>query len=168
VIWRNIEFTVLILNSKVIDYAEKLCIRAEGHEFSVTEFNVWYWRKQKLALQNTNKSRKTFWGPKSGKFPELEDELSEYVLGLRKDGCSVSHEMLHFKARELATKRGISRTDPKVSQGWITRFMKRKGLSLHQQTSLCQRMLKDFDDKVIDFHRYVIQLKRAITTCYRK
>jgi predicted transcriptional regulator len=108
----------------------------------VTEFNVRYWHKQKIALKNTNKSRKAFWGLKSGKFPELEGELLEYVLGLRKDGCSVLHEMLHFKASELATKRGISRTDLKVSRGWITRFMQMKGLSLRRQTSLCQRMPK--------------------------
>jgi hypothetical protein len=83
------------------------------------------------------------------------------VLGLRKDGCGVSHEMLHFKAQELATKRGIGRTDLKVSQGWITRFMKKKGLSLRRRTFLYQRMPKDFDDKVIDFRRYVIQLRKS-------
>jgi hypothetical protein len=60
---------------KVIAYAEKHGNRAPGSESSVTEFNVRYWRKQKLALQNTNKSRKAFQGPKSGKFPELEGEL---------------------------------------------------------------------------------------------
>jgi transposase-like protein len=62
---------------KVIDHAKEYGNWAAGHEFSVTEFNVRYWRKQKLALQNTNKSRKAFRGPKSGHFPELEDELLE-------------------------------------------------------------------------------------------
>jgi hypothetical protein len=48
----------------------------------VSKFNVRYWRKQKDAfLQTTNKSRKAFWGPKSGKSPELEDEILEYVRG---------------------------------------------------------------------------------------
>jgi hypothetical protein len=36
---------------KVIEYAEKHGNQAAGHEFSVTEFNVRYCRKQKLALQ---------------------------------------------------------------------------------------------------------------------
>jgi hypothetical protein len=65
---------------------------------------VRYWRKQKFTLENTNKSRKAFRGPKNGKFPELEGELLEYVLGLCKDGSGVSHETLHFKACKLATK----------------------------------------------------------------
>jgi hypothetical protein len=59
---------------KVIEYAEKHGNWAAGHEFTVSEFDVRYWRKQKYALlQTTNKSRKAFRGPKSGKFPELED-----------------------------------------------------------------------------------------------
>jgi hypothetical protein len=55
---------------KVIAYAEKHGNQAAGCEFSLTEFNVQYWHKQKLALQSTNKSRKAFRGPKSGKFPD--------------------------------------------------------------------------------------------------
>jgi hypothetical protein len=42
------------------DYAEKHSNRAAGHAFSVTEFNVQYWSKQKLALQTPSKSRKAF------------------------------------------------------------------------------------------------------------
>jgi hypothetical protein len=34
--------------------------KAAGHEFNVSEFNEWYWRKKKDALLNTNKSRKSF------------------------------------------------------------------------------------------------------------
>jgi hypothetical protein len=45
---------------KVIDYAEKHGNQAPGRESLVTEFNVRYWHKQKIALKNTNKSRKAF------------------------------------------------------------------------------------------------------------
>jgi hypothetical protein len=63
---------------KVIEYAEKHGNRAAGREITVSEFNVRCWRKQKDdLLQTTNKSRKAFRGPKSGKFPELEDEILE-------------------------------------------------------------------------------------------
>jgi hypothetical protein len=67
----------------------------------VSEFNVRYWRKQKDALlQTTNKSRKAFRRPKSGKFCELEDEILEYVRVLCSNGVGVAHEMLHYKARD--------------------------------------------------------------------
>jgi hypothetical protein len=74
----------------------------------VSEFNVRYWRKQKDDLQTTNKSRKTFRRPKSGNLPEVEDEILEYVTGLSNSGVGVSHEIFHFKAREIATRQGIS------------------------------------------------------------
>jgi hypothetical protein len=58
-----------------------------GREFTVSEFNVRYWRKQKNTfIQTTNKSMKAFRGPKSGEFPKLEDEVLEYVRGVRKNG----------------------------------------------------------------------------------
>jgi hypothetical protein len=45
--------------SKVIEYVEKHGNRVASHEFTVSEFNMRYWRKQKDAvLQTTNKSRK--------------------------------------------------------------------------------------------------------------
>lgn len=68
---------------KVIAYAETHGNRAAGREFTVPEFNIRYWRKQKQALQETNASRKAFRGPKSGKFPDLEDKLLGYVRELR-------------------------------------------------------------------------------------
>jgi hypothetical protein len=68
--------------------------------------------------------------------------------------------MLHFKACEIATRQGISPSQFKVSRGWMCRFMKRKGLSLGRRTLLSQRMPKDFDDKIIAFHKFVIGLRK--------
>jgi hypothetical protein len=77
---------------KVIEYTEKLCNREADREFTTSEFSVCYWRKLKDALlQTTNKSRKAFLGLKSGKFPELEGEVLEYVGGFRNNGVGFSH-----------------------------------------------------------------------------
>ena len=38
--------------------------------------------------------------------------------------------------------------------------MKRKGLSLRRRTSLCQRMPNDFNNKIINFHKHVIDLRK--------
>jgi hypothetical protein len=65
---------------KVTEYAEKHGNRAAGGEFTVSEFIVRYWRMQKDALiQTINESWRAFGRPKSGKFPELEDEILEHV-----------------------------------------------------------------------------------------
>jgi hypothetical protein len=86
--------------------------------------------------------------------------MLENVRGLRNNGVRVSHEMLHFKASETATRQRISPSQFKVSRRWMCRFMKRKGLSLRRRTSLSQRMPKDFDDKIIVFHKFVIGLRK--------
>jgi hypothetical protein len=38
--------------------------------------------------------------------------------------------------------------------------MKRKGLLLTRQTSLSQQMPKDFEDKITEFHKFVIGLRK--------
>jgi hypothetical protein len=80
---------------------------------------------------------------------------------------SVSHEMLHFKAREIATWQGISPSQFKVSRGWMCRFMKRKVLSLRRRASLSERVPKDFD-KIIAFHKFVIGQKKIATCCHKQ
>jgi hypothetical protein len=77
-------------------------------------------------LQTTKKFTKAFQGPKSGKFHELEDEILEYVRNLRNDDVVVSHKMLHFEAREIATRQGISPSLFKVGLSWMCRFMNKK------------------------------------------
>jgi hypothetical protein len=53
---------------KVIEYTEKHGNRAASCDFTMLEFSVRQWRKQEDALvQITNKSKKAFRGPKSGK-----------------------------------------------------------------------------------------------------
>jgi hypothetical protein len=64
------------------------------------------WRKQEDAfLQTTNKLRKAFQGPKSGKFLELEDEMLLYIWGLHDNGACVLHEILYLKAYVIATSK---------------------------------------------------------------
>jgi hypothetical protein len=46
--------------------------------------------------------------PKSGRFPELKDEIHEYVRGFHYIGVSVLHKMLHFKSCETAERQDIS------------------------------------------------------------
>jgi hypothetical protein len=58
--------------------------REAGIEFTFSELNVLYRRKQKYAvLQTASKSWKAFRGLKGVKFPQLEDETSKYTTQQR-------------------------------------------------------------------------------------
>ena len=38
--------------------------------------------------------------------------------------------------------------------------MKRNGLSLRQKTTLAQRLPDDYEEKIVRFHRYIIDLRK--------
>ncbi|XP_071446794.1 uncharacterized protein [Hetaerina americana] len=116
---------------KVIAYAEEYGIRAAGREYCVAEFNVRYWSKQKDALLRAKMSTKAFRGPKTGRFPEIEEELLVYVRRMRNCG-GVSNDMMLSRAREIARRHGIDGTQFKVSRGWLCGFMRRHGLVLRR------------------------------------
>lgn len=43
---------------------------------------------------------------------------------------------------------------------WVRRFMRRKGLSLHRRTFICQKLPEEFEDKPVSFQRYAIRLRQ--------
>ncbi|XP_028926536.1 LOW QUALITY PROTEIN: zinc finger protein 514-like [Ornithorhynchus anatinus] len=103
---------------------------------------------------------RAFRGPKSGKYPEIDNKILEYVTELRKSGCTVSHEMLKMKAREIAREQNIAETEFKASRGWISRFMQRNNLSLRRRTSLCRRLPGDYSCRVLEFQKFLIRQRQ--------
>jgi hypothetical protein len=144
---------------KVISFAEQFGNRAAEREFGILESSMRYWRKKEEAVRSTKSDSRAFRGPKTGKYPVLEDELLTYLEVLRNDGIAVTHDMLQLCARELAKSHNISDNEFKTSRGWLRRFMKRKGLSLRRRMTLCQKLPRDFTDNVINFHRDVIRMR---------
>ena len=67
-------------------------------------------------------------------------------------GLSVNGMMLRVKAKELST-------DPefKASLGWYSNWKRRHSISMRAKTSLAQRLPADMEDKVVEFHRFVLR-----------
>lgn len=143
---------------KVVAYAEQNGKRAAGRNSDVNDRCVHRWCDQKEELAATNRTRKAFCG-KPCKFPTLENELMKYVPYIRNDGYTLSTEMLRIKALAIACHMNISLMDFKASEGWLRRFMKRQQLGIRRRTTLCQRLPREYDDKVIKFHRFVNALR---------
>ena len=63
--------------------------------------------------------------------------------------------MLRVKAKELST-------DPefKASLGWYSNWKRRHSISMRAKTSLAQRLPADMEDKVIEFHRFVLRSRQ--------
>ena len=87
--------------------------------------------------------------------PATETKLVEWIIEQRKSGYIVT--MLHNqqKALKLSTIPSF-----KASTGWVQRFMKRHDLVLRQKTKISQKLPDDFEEEVLSFQKYVIQLRK--------
>ena len=66
--------------------------------------------------------------------------------------------MCQLKALAISKELGI--TGFKASRGWLTRFLNRNGLGFRRKTTVAQWLPGDYEEKVVNFHRYVINLRR--------
>jgi hypothetical protein len=86
----------------VINHAEVTNNCAVGRKFDVTEANVRRWRQMMRKLRNANSSRKSFSGPETGRFQDLEQRAIPYVREKRNEGFPVMREVIRTKALELS------------------------------------------------------------------
>jgi hypothetical protein len=64
---------------------------------------------------------------------------------------------MQVKATETAKSLGI--INCKAGRGWCDRIM-RRGLSLRHRTSICQKIPAQFQEKLLNFKRFVIELRK--------
>ena len=82
-----------------------------------------------------------------------------FITEKRDKGLPVSREVIHLKALEFARAANIPNF--KASLGWCRRMMRRNGLSLRRRTTLAQRLPNDFNEKLFEYQRYVINLRKT-------
>ncbi|KFM76763.1 Pogo transposable element with KRAB, partial [Stegodyphus mimosarum] len=115
------------------------------------------WRKQEDQLQKLDKSKHTLRGP-TARWPELEVEVKEWITRHRQNGLSVSTKMIIYEAKRIAVEKGIQ--DFTESPSWCYRFMKRSGLFMRTKTRIAQKMPKEYESKILSFHKFVIDARK--------
>ena len=70
-------------------------------------------------------------------------------------GLAVNSIMIRLKAKELSS-------DPefKASPGWYTKWKRCHAISMRSKTTLAQRLPADMEDKVVEFHRFVLRARQ--------
>jgi hypothetical protein len=124
--------------------------------FGVDESIVWLWQKHKAAISGCEASRRKFTGPKKGWFLEIYDAVFTFFQDRRKTGVFVSYDLLSEEAIQKAKSLNIPRSHFKASEGWAIRFMCQMGLALQCKTTICQELSKDFEQKLLNYQRYII------------
>ena len=92
-------------------------------------------------------------------YEDMESKLKEWVLDIRGNGYVVTRPSIRVRALQITKELGYA--DFKASNGWCTRFMNRHGLCLRQRMHIAQKLPKDVEDKVMNFHKFVIDLRKS-------
>jgi len=141
----------------MILFAESHGNRTAEREHEIDESLIRKWRKDRDRIFASNARRKSFRGPKTGLYAEIEEIVETFVLEERAQARVVTREKIRKRALEEARITGI--VDFVASDGWCTRFMARRSLSLRRRTSVCQKLPSHFEEKLIEFQRYVNDLR---------
>ena len=68
--------------------------------------------------------------------------------------------MILIEARRLAIEMSI--TDFAGTVSWCERFMRRNGLCMHTKTTIAQKLPREYERKIIEFHKYVINMRKKL------
>ena len=143
---------------KAVEHAEKHGIREAGRTFDVNECNIRLWKKNKETLSNKNRTCRD--RGRRAAHPELEDKLVEYVRERRESGSAVTTVQIRLYA--LKVMREIDPSSQfKASPKWCYNFMNRHDISIRRRTSIAQRLPDDFENKLVEYQRYIIQLRKT-------
>ena len=142
---------------QVVKFAEETNNCAASREFCVHEKLVHDWRKQIEKLKCMPKNKCGNRGKKC-QWPELEDKLLAWIEEQRQSGYIVTRNMIRIKALAMTDKLNI--TGFQASSNWCTRFLARNNLVLRQKTKIAQRMPGDLEEKIVDFHRFVLNCRK--------
>jgi hypothetical protein len=116
------------------------------------------WSGVKEKLEGISKKKCAFCGKKC-KYPHVEAKLYQYVMNMQKNGFVVLMEMLQFTGCRLARKHNISVSKFKVSHGWVKHFMTRHDLTIRCRTTIAERLLEAYEEKLVSFQKYVLKLR---------
>lgn len=144
---------------QVVAYAKEHGNRAAERHFGPppTEKMIRYWRKQEDKLKPASKVKRNLHGC-AAKWPELEQELKNWIVEERSAGRTVSTKTIINEAKLRAAAQGMEAF--LGTSSWCYRFMKRHGLSLRTKTRIAQKMPADYENKIIAFHKYVINARK--------
>ena len=139
---------------QVVNQAEEHGNRAAARDFDVNKSMVQKWKQQKESLSLVKRSKLSFCGRKA-MWPQLEEQLEEWILQQRKESRSVSTVSIRLKAKSLADEMKISGFQGGPS--WCFWFMKHHNLSVCTRTTISQVLPEDAQEKLNNFHSYCVK-----------
>ena len=73
----------------------------------------------------------------------------------------MNYDLLRKEAIKKVRSLNIPRSCFKASRGWAIRFMCQMGLALRCSTTICQKLPKDFEQKLLNYQRYITNVRKT-------
>lgn len=134
-------------------YKETNNYRETGRFFSIAESTVREWVSKEPIISKIRSTKRAM-RYSSVKFPELEHKLKEWVVDMRNKFSRVSTVRIIRQAKILANDLGLVNFVGQPS--WCYNFMKRNNLSNRCITSIGQKLPIDWEAKVENFRKFII------------
>ena len=142
-----------------VELAESMSKSRATKEFNVDVRRVreWYKQKDQLLVKEYGQLRKKWLDGRGRKasYKDMEEIMFHWVMELRSRNYHVSQRMIVERAKEQSCE---SAPNFNASRGWLYWFMKWKGLSLRQKTTVHQSMPADWAPKLVSFIRHLREL----------
>jgi len=106
-------------------------------------------------------------------YPEAEHQLKVWILELRKNGIAVSSvsiksQMKYLLENEFSSNYPGAIEKFQASDKWFRGFLRRHDLALRRKTKISQKLPEQLSDKIIDFHKYIIKMRKKIIMSWAK
>ena len=146
---RNRNFTVAF-KLYVAQYASTHSIRSTAIHFGIERSTVRHWLRNQAnnQLQNRQHTRFRISRNDLGQYSEMEVELFDWIVDQRDRGFCVTGGMIRAQALRI-----LEGTNFQASNGWLTRFLRRKRLVIRRVTTSGRELPSDAGATVEAFLR---------------
>ncbi|KAL3088896.1 hypothetical protein niasHT_021766 [Heterodera trifolii] len=144
---------------RILDCAKTSSIHAASRRFSLDRNTIRGWKKQEAALRKMHqlaKRKRLIGGGRKLTNAQFDQELSDWVRGLRDKKLRVTRNMIFAQAQQFCINKNMENFA--ASKGWLQCFMHRHNFSLRRPTTVAQKEPESYTETLIKFVLYVQQL----------
>jgi hypothetical protein len=149
----------------VVELAQNTSLANAERVKGVSRSQISRWIKNIDKLKKAKSSNKRVGSGKSALYPEAEHQLKVWILELRKNGIAVSSvsiksQMKYLLENEFSSNYPGAIEKFQASDKWFRGFLRRHDLALRRKTKISQKLPEQLSDKIIDFHKYIIKMRK--------
>ena len=149
----------------VIELAQNTSIANAEHVKGISKTQISRWIKNIDKLKKAKSSNKRVGSGKSALYPDAENRLKAWILELRQSGIAVNSVSINAQMKYLLENESFSNYPGAIekfqaSDKWFCGFLRRHDLALRRKTKISQKFPEQLSDKIIDFHKYIIKMRK--------